>query len=162
MWLSAFSNQPAVSFDSAYLNADSYCSLFLLIISLMKVFKFGGTSISTADRIKNVAAILRSYPGEKILIVISAMGKNTNALEEVVHAFYNKEKEKALSLFNKIKDTHISLANELSDQPMAQLNDLFTEIEWLLHDKPVKGFDYYYDQVVCIGELCPPPLSAII
>jgi aspartate kinase len=119
----------------------------------MKVFKFGGASISTADRIKNVAAILRSYPGEKILIVISAMGKNTNALEEVVHAFYNKEKEKALSLFNKIKDTHISLANELSDQPMAQLNDLFTEIEWLLHDNPVKGFDYYYDQVVCIGEL---------
>ena len=56
-------------------------------------------------------------------------------------------------MFNKIKHTHISLANELSNQPMDQLNDLFTEVEWLLHDKPVKGFDYYYDQVVCIGEL---------
>jgi aspartate kinase len=119
----------------------------------MKVFKFGGASVSTADKIKNVGAILRSYSGEKILIVISAMGKTTNALEEVVHAFYNKEKETALSLFNKIKHTHITLANELSDQPMDQLNDLFTEVEWLLHDQPVKGFDYYYDQVVCIGEL---------
>jgi aspartate kinase len=119
----------------------------------MKIFKFGGASVNTADRIKQVGAILQSYNSEKILIVISAMGKTTNALEEIVKAFYNKEKEKALSLFNKIKGIHISLANELSDQPMGQLNDLFTEVEWLLHDKPVKGFDYYYDQVVCVGEL---------
>ena len=35
----------------------------------------------------------------------------------------------------------------------AQLKEFFTEIEWLLHDKPVKEYDYYYDQIVCIGEL---------
>ena len=60
----------------------------------MKVFKFGGASVSTVERIKNVGSILQSYGGEKILIVVSAMGKTTNGLEEVVHAFYKNEKEK--------------------------------------------------------------------
>ena len=119
----------------------------------MKVFKFGGASVSTIERITNAGSILQSYKGEKILVVISAMGKTTNALEEVVNAFYKGEKEQSLSLFNKIKQEHLQLANALCDQPTDQLNDLFTEVEWLLHDKPVKGFDYYYDQVVCIGEL---------
>ncbi len=119
----------------------------------MKVFKFGGASVSTTEKIINVAAILRSCACEKILIVISAMGKTTNALEAVVDAFYKNEKEKALYLFTEIKKTHLDLANELNPQPIDQLNDLFTEIEWLLHDKPVRDFDYYYDQVVCIGEL---------
>ena len=119
----------------------------------MKVFKFGGASVSTVERIKNVGSILQSYADEKILIVISAMGKTTNALEQVVHAFYKNEKEKALELFTAIKNAHLQLANELCDQPIDQLNDFFTEVEWLLHDKPLREFDYYYDQVVCIGEL---------
>jgi aspartate kinase len=119
----------------------------------MNVFKFGGASVSTVERIKNVGNILKTYAGEKILIVISAMGKTTNALEEVVQAFYKNEKEKALQLFATIKNNHLQIANELCDQPADQLNDLFTEAEWLLHDKPVREFDYYYDQVVCIGEL---------
>ena len=119
----------------------------------MKVFKFGGVSVSTIERIKNIASILQSFTGEKILIVISAMGKTTNALEEVVASFYKNEKDKALELFTAIKTAHLLIANELSDQPTDQLNDLFTEVEWLLHDKPVREFDYYYDQVVCIGEL---------
>jgi aspartate kinase len=119
----------------------------------MKVFKFGGASVSTTERIKNVASILQSYKGQKILVVISAMGKTTNALEEVVEAFYQKNKTKALQLFEVIKREHLEIANSLSDQPIDQLNDLFTEVEWLLHDQPNRGFDYYYDQVVCIGEL---------
>ena len=123
-----------------------------LILS-MKVFKFGGASVSTVERIKNVKDILQSYAGQKILVVISAMGKTTNALEEVVKAFYQKDKVNALQLFENIKRSHLEIANSLSDQPTDQLNDLFTEVEWLLHDNPNRGFDYYYDQVVCIGEL---------
>ena len=119
----------------------------------MKVFKFGGASVSTVERIKNVKNILQSYADQQILVVISAMGKTTNALEEVVKAFYKKETDTALQLFENIKREHLEIANQLSDQPYDQLNDLFTEVEWLLHDKPVREFDYYYDQVVCIGEL---------
>jgi len=66
----------------------------------MKVFKFGGASISTAERIQNTGNILRSYGGEKILVIISAMGKTTNALEKVVDAFFEGRKEDALRLFD--------------------------------------------------------------
>lgn len=121
----------------------------------MKVFKFGGASVSTAERIQHVATILRRYKDEALLVVISAMGKTTNALEKVVEAFYKGEKQTALDLFHSIKQQHLDLANGLSgnDDAMSYLNDFFTEIEWLLHDKPVRDFDYYYDQVVCVGEL---------
>ena len=57
----------------------------------MKVFKFGGASVSTAERIQNVAQILRKYQGEQVLVVISAMGKYTNALEKVAEAFFCRQ-----------------------------------------------------------------------
>ena len=124
---------------------------------IMKVFKFGGASINSFERIQNLATILEEYKGEKILIVISAMGKMTNALEKVTEAFYSGKKEDALQLFEKIKQTHLTLLKyAVTQQWEAATNDLlnvFTEVEWLLHDNPVKDYDYYYDQVVCAGEL---------
>jgi aspartate kinase len=124
----------------------------------MKVFKFGGASVSTAERIRNLASILKDHSSEKILVVISALGKTTNALEKVVEAFFAGNKEECLALFQKIRQDHIEIASELlSEENMREktefLNDFFTEVEWLLHDKPVRDFDYYYDQVVCVGEL---------
>ena len=124
----------------------------------MKVFKFGGASINSKQRIENVAKIIQSFKGEKILIIISAMGKTTNDLESVAEAFYNGNKEEALSLFGKIKEEHLDLFIQLTgltneDAKDIGLNDLFTEVEWLLHDKPVRNYDYYYDQIVCCGEL---------
>lgn len=128
----------------------------------MKVFKFGGASVSSTERIQQVGHILKSYQGEELLIVISAMGKTTNALEKVAEAFYAGKREEALQLFNAIKQSHLTLAKYLLvttyNDALNQLSDFFTEVEWLLHDKPVQGFDYYYDQVVCIGEL----LSTVI
>ncbi|HNL64196.1 MAG TPA: aspartate kinase, partial [Ferruginibacter sp.] len=123
----------------------------------MKVFKFGGASINTAERIQNAGRILASYKGEKILVIISAMGKTTNALEKVVDAFYEGRKDDALQLFEQVKQSHLTLLKYLvTIQWKAaedQLRDFFTEVEWLLHDKPVREYDYYYDQVVCCGEL---------
>lgn len=119
----------------------------------MKVFKFGGASINSIERIQNVANIIASYQGEKILIIISAMGKITNALEKVVHAFYAGDKSEALHLFNQVKEEHTNVAEQLTNQPDHGLMDIFTEVEWLLHDKPVREYDYYYDQIVCCGEL---------
>lgn len=123
----------------------------------MQVFKFGGASVTNVDRIKSMAEILRKYKGEKLLIIISAMGKTTNALEKVAEAFYNNRQEEALMLFNQIKHQHIQTANQLLVTRALSCNDqlqnFFTEAEWLLHDKPVRAFDYYYDQIVCTGEL---------
>jgi aspartate kinase len=123
----------------------------------MKVFKFGGASVNSIERISMVARILKELPDEKLLIVISAMGKTTNALEKVVAAFYSRKKEEALQLFDLVKLQHLNTAKQLLVTHYLpceeQLRNFFTEAEWLLHDDPQKPYDYYYDQVVCIGEL---------
>src|SRR3954465_1539566 len=123
----------------------------------MKIFKFGGASVTTVDRIKNVKDILSLYTNEKLVVIISAMGKTTNALEKVTEAFYAGNKDEALQLFTVIKNQHLNTAKYLLvthyNACYEQLNNFFTEVEWLLHDKPVREYDYYYDQIVCIGEL---------
>jgi aspartate kinase len=85
------------------------------------------------------------------------MGKVTNSLEKVAEAFYDGKKEEALRLFEKVKEYHL---NELKylitlnwKAATDQLESFFTEVEWMLHDKPVKDYNYYYDQIVCSGEL---------
>jgi aspartate kinase len=122
----------------------------------MKVFKFGGASIGSADRIRHVANILRQYTGQPILVIVSAMGKTTNALEKVAAAFYAGDQAQALQHFAEVKTAHLALLEELLPGGHGNaelLADFFTETEWLLHDKPVRDYDYYYDQVVCCGEL---------
>jgi aspartate kinase len=123
----------------------------------MKVFKFGGASVSTIERIQKVNDILKGYPHQKILVVISAMGKTTNALEKVSEAFYAGRSAESLNLFEVIKQQHLSTARALLPKSYNEtypgLLDIFTEVEWLLHDKPVRDYDYYYDQIVCTGEL---------
>lgn len=123
----------------------------------MRVFKFGGASVSNIDRIRQVADILLRYPGQEILVVISAMGKTTNALEKVAESFYAGRKEEALLLFSQVKEQHLGIAKYLVVKEWLKceqmLTNFFTEVEWLLHDQPVRDYDYYYDQIVCIGEL---------
>lgn len=123
----------------------------------MKVFKFGGASVNSIERVKNLGEIVKQYQNDPLVIVISAMGKTTNALEKVAEAFYAGKKEEAIQLFHVIKQQHLNTAKYLLvfqyNACLEQLSDFFTEVEWLLHDKPVRGFDYYYDQIVCLGEL---------
>ncbi len=119
----------------------------------MNVFKFGGASINSIERIENVGKIIKSFGSEKILIIISAMGKTTNALEKVVDAFFAGNQKEALDLFEAIKNEHNYVLQQLIKKESSSLKDFYTEIEWLLHDKPVRAYDYYYDQIVCCGEL---------
>lgn len=125
--------------------------------AFMKVFKFGGASVNSIERIGQVAAILKSMEKERLLVVISAMGKTTNALEKVAEAFFAGRTDESLQLFEQVKQQHLQTAKYLLvTEYLAcekQLRDFFTEVEWLLHDRPVRGFDYYYDQIVCVGEL---------
>lgn len=123
----------------------------------MKVFKFGGASVNNYERIQNVKDILSLYKNEKLVVIISAIGKTTNALEKVAEAFFKGNKNEALQLFGVIKNQHLTTAKYLLvthyNRCEEHLNNFFTEVEWLLHDKPVREFDYYYDQIVSIGEL---------
>ena len=116
----------------------------------MKVFKFGGASVNNYERVQNLGKILQFYKNEQLLIVISAMGKTTNALEKVSEAFFQHKTEECLQLFEQVKQQHLTTAkyllvtNYLACEK--QLRDFFIEVEWLLHDKPVREYDYYYDQ----------------
>ena len=123
----------------------------------MQVHKFGGASLQSVERFEQVANIIATAVARPSVIVISAMGKTTNALEKVAAAFFEQRNADALQLFDQVKQQHLTTAKYLLvlhyHECVAQLNDFFTEAEWLLHDKPVREFDYYYDQLVCIGEL---------
>jgi aspartate kinase len=123
----------------------------------MKVFKFGGASVNSLERIKNVVNIISGHSNEKLVVVVSAIGKTTNALEKVAEAFYQGDQENALLLFENIKRSHLDTAKFLLvteyNAAYDKLVNFFTEVEWLLHDKPVREYDYYYDQIVCVGEL---------
>ena len=118
----------------------------------MKVFKFGGVSIQSSTAIRNVVDIIKKSNFTDLIIVVSAMGKTTNSLEEIVDQFFFN---KRLSL-EKIKNFHLAIVDDLFQENhsiYADLNALFLELEWLLNDKPIRSYDYYYDQIVSFGEL---------
>jgi aspartate kinase len=123
----------------------------------MKVFKFGGASLESIERIHKVGAIVQSFPDDKLLIVISAMGKTTNELEKVAQNFFLRKREIAAQLLYNIEQAHMETAAALlgnREHPVfQQLQQFFTEAEWTLGEKPLRTFDYYYDQLVGLGEL---------
>ena len=128
----------------------------------MKVFKFGGASVKDIDAIKNVASILNSYKEEKLMIVVSAMGKTTNALEAVVEAYVNKKGD-AFEALGKIKERHyqaMSLLFDKDDAVFDAVNDTFVEIEWIIEDEADESYDYIYDQIVSVGEMLSTKILA--
>ncbi len=122
----------------------------------MKVFKFGGASVKDAAGVRNVANILTSYKEEKILVVVSAMGKTTNMLEKVAEAFYHKNAE-ITEQIKPIREYHLTIMNELfNDKNNAvfdTVNNVFAELEWATDGEPTKSYDFEYDQIVSIGEV---------
>lgn len=122
----------------------------------MKVFKFGGASVKDAAGIRNVTAIIKSYLADKPLIIVSASGKTTNALEDVVNAFYKKTGE-ANTHLEKVRQYHNDILDELFPKGHVvydDINDIFAELDWVLEENPANDpYDYIYDQVVSLGEL---------
>jgi aspartate kinase len=122
----------------------------------MKVFKFGGASVKNADAVKNITKILKGFTGEHLVIVISAMGKTTNALEKVAEAFYFKTGD-ANDLIAEVKNYHLEIVKQLFPDKhhviYDEINNVFVEIDWLLEEEPAKSYDFVYDQIVSAGEL---------
>lgn len=121
----------------------------------MKVFKFGGASVKDAAAVRNLADILRMFPGERIVVVVSAMGKTTNALERVVNA-YCLGQDDPRALLGEVRAFHTAIMDELFEgdngSVYEKVNNFFVEIEWVLGEE-VRDYDFVYDQVVSIGEL---------
>jgi aspartate kinase len=121
----------------------------------MKVFKFGGASVKDANGIKNLALILEQNRKHNPVVIISAMGKTTNDLEQVARSFYLK-KDDAFEKINKVKAFHRSILTELFPKNHSifdAVTNLFVEVEWALEDEPRPEYPYEYDQIVSIGEL---------
>lgn len=129
----------------------------------LKVFKFGGASVKDAARIQNVTDILQKYKGESLVIVVSAMGKTTNALEAVTQAYF-KQTGEAATLMEAVKQQHYLLMTELfgseEHEVFAEVNDLFVEADWVLEVPPEDSYDYIYDQIVSLGELVSTKILA--
>lgn len=122
---------------------------------MLKVFKFGGASVKDAQAVKNVGKVIQLY-NEPLVVVISAMGKTTNALEELVNAYYFKENDVNV-LLEKVKQFHFGIMNELFEnkyhQIFTDIHNTFVEIEWEIEEEPQRTYNYVYDQIVSVGEL---------
>ncbi|MES2279535.1 MAG: aspartate kinase [Bacteroidota bacterium] len=121
----------------------------------MLVYKFGGASVKDARGVKNLAHIVQLNAGKQMVIVVSAMGKTTNALEKLTRAYVDGS-DSVHGLFDEIKQYHYDIINQLfgdDDALYIDLNNTFVEIDWMLEDEPHDDFDFIYDQIVSIGEL---------
>ena len=129
----------------------------------MKVFKFGGFAVSSAANIKNLVKIINMNSTDQLLIIVSAMGKTTDALERLCAA-YIKSREEAILLLQEIKEFHEQIIAELfglKEHPVYDnIANTFIEIEWMLEDEPHPDYDFNYDQIVSIGELVSSKIIA--
>lgn len=122
----------------------------------MKIFKFGGASIKDAEGVKNIYNLLQTVGYQEVLIVVSAMGKMTNALEIVVKNYVEQGKELAENL-QEIKKYHnqviIDLFEDENHSVFAEINNTFQELESFLQQNKSPNYNFIYDQVVSFGEL---------
>ena len=121
----------------------------------MLVFKFGGASVKDADNIVNLGNVVKLYQENELLIVVSAMGKTTNALEKLTKAYVDGDDQMHV-IFDEIKKYHYDIIEQLFDKQDTIFNDAanaFVEIDWIIEEEPHDDYDFIYDQIVSIGEL---------
>ncbi|MES2425881.1 MAG: aspartate kinase [Bacteroidota bacterium] len=121
----------------------------------MLVFKFGGASVKDAEGIINLANVVGKYKSEQLLIVVSAMGKTTNALEKLTKA-YAEQTDDVHEIYEGIKQYHYDIIAELfetGDPVFDDVANTFVEIDWMIEDEPHDDYDFIYDQIVSVGEL---------
>jgi len=122
----------------------------------MRVFKFGGASVKDAESIKNVKTVLEQTGYDELVVVVSAMGKMTNALEKVVHHYFHN-KEEVQSAMDEVVLFHHTILVDLfpyKAHPIYEsVASLFKEMKRFLESNKSSDYSYIYDQTVCYGEL---------
>ena len=122
----------------------------------MKVFKFGGASVKNAAGVRNVEQIIRLEGSHDLMVVVSAMGKTTNALERVVEFLASRKEEQALNQWVDVMDFHVEIMKELGLKPGSDIR-LQGEIPY----DPALPYDENYDQVVSMGEILSTQIVAV-
>lgn len=129
----------------------------------MLVFKFGGASVKSADAVKNIVNILKKYP-EEIVIVVSAMGKTTNALERIIEHFVNGDEDHLKKEYNLLKQYHMEILGGLfpdkGNKAFHDIEEVFEDLADRLSQEPTMNYDYDYDQVIGYGEILSTKIIA--
>lgn len=129
----------------------------------MLVFKFGGASVKSADAVRNIVDILKKYT-EEIVVVVSAMGKTTNALERIIEAFFQRDETKLKEEFNLLKEYHLEIVNGLfpdkGNKVYVDINDVFEDLADRIVQEPTLNFDFDYDQIIGYGEILSTKIIA--
>ena len=123
---------------------------------MTRVYKFGGASVKNAEGVRNVEKIVRLAGAQDLMVVVSAMGKTTNALERVVEFLDAGKEEQALTQWIDIVDFHVAIMKELGLQPGSDIR-LQGEIPY----DPAKSLDENYDQIVSLGEIMSTQIVAV-
>tara|TARA_R110001583_G_scaffold4430_7_gene25702 strand:- start:10953 stop:12218 length:1266 start_codon:yes stop_codon:yes gene_type:complete len=122
----------------------------------MDVFKFGGASVNSAEGVQNFFKIVQSYKNES-LIVVSAMGKTTNALEQIVDNFFHKKDDLVQKQFEEVKAYHFEIIEALFSKTdtgsFEKIEALFNELNTYLQKPASLNYEFEYDQIVAYGEL---------
>ena len=122
----------------------------------MRIFKFGGASVKDADGIRNVFDVLQKVGFEDVLLVVSAMGKTTNALEIVIKNYFEKSSELQSSIQD-MKKYHNQILLDLIDDENHEvfkvINQHFTDMEYFLSHNKSPNYNFVYDQIVSFGEI---------
>jgi aspartate kinase len=130
----------------------------------MKVFKFGGASVKDANAVRNVSDILNLFSGEKITVVVSAMGKTTNKLEEIVKAYSKNEPKIFKALVDDIYDFHMNIMGELFLERHYTLyndiEDVFEKLRARFNQPFPDNYSFEYDQIVSLGEVISSKIVA--
>ncbi len=123
----------------------------------VKVFKFGGASVNSADGIRNVAEILENHRGSSVMAVVSAIGKTTNALESILDDYIRMDSVSMVGKYYLLKDLHEGIARGLFEDPehpvFKALTGLFEALRAILQTPPAGHYDELYDRIVPYGEL---------
>ena len=121
----------------------------------MRIFKFGGASVKDPEGVKNVLKVLREISSDNTLLVVSAMGKTTNALEEVVAAYFD-QKDQLPNKLQLIKDFHLQMAQNLLQTEASAyqvLQPFLDTLDYFLKHNKSPDYNFVYDQIVSYGEL---------
>ena len=122
----------------------------------MKVFKFGGASVKDAEGIKNVFDLLNKVGAEEVLLVISAMGKTTNALEVVIKNYFEKSSAFHASL-QEVRKYHnqilLDLFEDEEHEVFFTVNSHLADLEYFLRSNKSPNYNFVYDQVISYGEI---------
>jgi aspartate kinase len=123
----------------------------------MKIFKFGGASVKDAAGVKNLIRVLKTVGYQDTLVVVSAMGKTTNALEKIIEIYFKDQPAQLSQELLMLKEFHIKIVDELFEDQTQKVSkvvqDCFEELHSFLKTNKAPNYSFVYDQVVSYGEL---------